>query len=145
MNLNNFGIVNGRMAKDPKVFTNSDGSRKVMVSVATQHDYKGKDGKRGVDYIQLEAFLPADKEGNGAFDYLHKGDRVAFQYTVRQNVFEKNGETIYSQVLNIEKTNLQETKKDSAGHAAQAAAQGTPMNPDSMPAAAADDDVPFGE
>ena len=58
MNMNNFGIVDGHMARDPKIFTNADGSRKVMVSVAAQHDYKSKDGKRGVDYLQLEAFIP---------------------------------------------------------------------------------------
>lgn len=146
MNMNNFGIVDGRMARDPKIFTNADDSRKVMVSVAAQHDYKSKDGKRGVDYLQLEAFIPADKQGNGAFDYLHKGDRVAFQYTVKQNTFEKNGKTIYNQVLSIEKTNLKETKKagaSDASSAASAAAVGTPMTPDDMPAP--DEDAPFGE
>ena len=144
MNMNNFGIVEGRMAKDPTIFTNKDGSRKVKVTVAARRDYKSADGTRKVDYIDLECYIPSDKTGNGAFDYLHKGDRVGFQYTVRQNVYEKDGKTQYEQVHVIEKTDLKETKRDNAQKAAATAAEGTAVTPDSAPVTA-DDDAPFGE
>lgn len=143
MNISNYGVIEGRLAKDPKVFTNSDGSRKVMITVAAQRNYKNKDGQRETDFIQLEHYLPATKEGNGAYDILKKGDTAAFQYTVRPNNYEDaNGNMHYGQCLLIEQTQIRSTKNSVQKGAA--AAQGTPVTPD-MPAAADEDDVPFTE
>ena len=38
-NLSNFGLIEGRLTKDPIVFENSDGSRKVLLNVAVRDPY----------------------------------------------------------------------------------------------------------
>lgn len=118
-NIRNFGIAEGRLTKDPAVFTNSDGSKKVMVTVAVQDNYKSKTtGERNTQFINLEAFISNKSKGLGAFDYMHKGDLVGFEYTIRSNNYtSKNGVAHYDQVLFIQSTDLKETKKAQAARA----------------------------
>lgn len=141
MNMQNFGILDGRLAKDPVVFNNKDGSRKIMVTIAVPRNYKNKDGKRDTDFIQAEQYMRADKVGNGAWDILKKGDSVSVEYTVRQNNYtDAKGETHYGQSLVIEQTNIRSTKNNANSVAAgAAAAEGTPATP-----AVDEEDAPFG-
>lgn len=123
-NIRNFGIAEGRLTKDPAVFTNSDDSKKVMVTVAVQDNYKSKTtGERNTQFINLEAFISNKSKGLGAFDYMHKGDLVGFEYTIRSNNYtSKNGVAHYDQVLFIQSTDLKETKKAQAARANATAA-----------------------
>lgn len=118
-NIRNIGIAEGRLTKDPVVFNNSDGSKKVMVTVAVQDNYKNSGtGERGTQFINLEAFISNKSQGLGAFDYMHKGDLVGFEYTVRSNNYtDKDGVAHYGQVLFIQSTDLKETKKSQAARA----------------------------
>lgn len=143
MNMNNFGIINGRMASDPTIFTNKDGSRKIKVSVAAKRNYKNKEtGKVDVDFVQLEAFIPASKEGNGAFDYLHKGDNVAFEFAVRYSRYtDKDGKEHFNQVLEIQQTELRGSKRTSTP--AEAAAEAAKATPATEAAPADDEELPF--
>lgn len=139
MNMQNFGILSGRLAKDPVVFDNKDGSRKIMVTIAAPRNYKNKDGKRDTDFIQCEQYMRADKVGNGAWDILKKGDSVDVEYTVRQNTYtDAKGETHYAQSLVIEQTNIRSTKSNNMA-AGAAAAQGAGVTPDTD----AEEDAPF--
>lgn len=123
-NIRNIGIAEGRLTKDPVVFNNSDGSKKVMVTVAVQDNYKNSTtGERGTQFINLEAFISNKSKGLGAFDYMHKGDLVGFEYTVRSNNYtDKEGNARYGQVLFIQSTDLKETKKSQAARATSNAA-----------------------
>lgn len=123
-NIRNLGIVEGRLTKDPVVFENSDGSKKVMVTVAVQDNYKNANtGERGTQFINLEAFVSNKSKGLGAFDYMKKGDLVGFEYTVRSNNYtDKEGVQHYGQVLFIQSTDLKETKKSQAARATANAA-----------------------
>ena len=69
INPRNFGIAIGRLGRDPKVFMNRDGSKKILMSLAVRQNYKGSDGKHGVDWVDLEAFVPA----NAAPELLEMG------------------------------------------------------------------------
>lgn len=123
-NIRNIGIAEGRLTKDPVVFNNSDGSKKVMVTVAVQDNYKNSTtGERGTQFINLEAFISNKSKGLGAFDYMHKGDLVGFEYTIRSNNYtDKDGVAHYGQVLFIQSTDLKETKKSQAARATSSAA-----------------------
>ena len=122
MNIRNFGVAEGRLTRDPYIVENRDGSKKVMLTVAAQNDFKNKDGKRDSQFISLEGFIPAGKDA-GVYTLLHKGDMVGLGYTVRTNNYtDKNGETVYSQVLFIQTVDLRETKAAAAAHAAGSAA-----------------------
>ena len=61
-NMRDFGIVTGRLTRDPDFHDNRDGSRKVRFTVAAQNHFTDKDGKRGSQFIPLEAFLSYKQE-----------------------------------------------------------------------------------
>lgn len=114
INLNNYGVVEGRLTKNPTFFANSDGSCKVALTVAAQDNFKRKDGTRSVQFVPLEHLIPASqiKDGkHGVYDCMHKGDLVAFQYAVKQNNYkDKAGNDVYGIVLDIGNVQLKESK-----------------------------------
>ena len=134
MNIKNNGIVIGRATKDPKFFTNSDGSKKVMLTVAAQDNFRGRDNKRGTQFVPVEAFVPAGTNGLGVYDHIHAGDLIGVEYSVRSSQYEKNGETVYSIALQVQSVDLMESKATTDARAAKKA-EGAP--------AAAPDELPF--
>lgn len=124
-NIRNYGIVTGRLTKDPAVYNNADGSRKVRFTVAAQDQFTDGHGNRGSQFIPLEAFIPAKQQGNGAYDYLDCGDLVACSYTVQNNNYKnKSGEMVYGLVLLVDSVALLEsrTSKEARLAAREAAA-----------------------
>lgn len=139
MNIKNFGVVVGRLTKEPTVFTNSDGSRKVMLTVAAQDNFKNAANEREAQFVNLEAFVSNKSQGLGVYEYMHKGDTVGLGYTVKSNNYEKNGEQVYTQVLQVTDVDLMETKSSQARRAAIAA---NAAAVDAAPAAPAVPDAP---
>ena len=124
MNSNNFGLARGRLTRNPAVFTNKDGSRKVKFTLALHDNYIGKDGKRGCQFITFEDFLRADKPDNGVFDYIHEGDLVSVRYTMKTNTYkDKNNATVYSQVLAAQEVQIEETRRVIEARMARKAAE----------------------
>lgn len=110
-NIRNYGMVTGRLTKNPDIRTNSDGSRKVRFTVAVQDSYTSKDGKRGSQFIPLEAFLTASQQTNGAYDYVEEGDLVSCSYTVNNNNYtDRNGQKVYGLALLVGEIALLESK-----------------------------------
>lgn len=110
-NMRNFGIVTGRLTKDPDFHDNRDGSRKVRFTIAAQNQFADKEGKRGSQFIPLEAFLSYKQEGNGVYDYLEQGDLVSCSYTILNNNYrDKDGNMVYSLSLLVDSVTLLETK-----------------------------------
>lgn len=90
----NFGSATVRLAADPTVFTNTDGSRSVTLSGYADHNYTSRDGKVGSDNIQFNAFVAKDRQP-GALTRIHKGDLVQITYSLRTESFERAGKTVY--------------------------------------------------
>lgn len=112
MNLNNFGTSTGRLTREPVVFENKDGSRKVLFTLAVPNNYKNKEGKRDANFIAYEGFVNADKVGLGVYDYMHTGDLVSVSYSVRsKNYTRKDGTAVYEQILQVEDVELRESQK----------------------------------
>ena len=110
MNMRNFGIAEGRLVRDLTIFENSDGSRKVMMTLAVKDNFEsGSDKSRQSQFINLEAFLKPGYK-NGVYELIHKGDFIGVQYSVRSNTYVKNGETVYSQILLVESVDIKESK-----------------------------------
>lgn len=110
-NLRNQGMVIGRLARDPMVYNNRGGSRKILLTVAAQDNYVDKDGKRQSQFVSLEAFVRANQRGNGVYDCVQQGDLISCSYSVRNNTYtDKNGETVYGQVLLVDEVALLESK-----------------------------------
>lgn len=94
-NVRNTGTVIGRLAKDPVVFTNSDGSKKVAFTLMVDHNYTDAQGNRGADAVPVEAFVRATTNGTGPFGSIHKGDLVGVNVRLRQDRYTKNGVEIF--------------------------------------------------
>jgi single-strand DNA-binding protein len=111
LNLNNYGIVTGRLTTDPFIYQNSDGSRKIRITLAVSNNYKNPDGKRSTQFLPLEAFIPVDRK-LGVFDMVHAGDKISAAYTVKNNNYtDKNtNKMIYGLVLQIERISFEESK-----------------------------------
>lgn len=110
-NMRNFGIVTGRLTKDPTFYENRDGSRKVRFTVAAQDQFTDREGNRNSQFIPLEAFIPASQQGNGAYAYMNQGDLVSCSYTVQNNNYrDRNGETVYGLALLVDSITLLESK-----------------------------------
>lgn len=112
MNLVNYGVVTGRVTKDPMIYTHSDGSRKVKVTVAAADNFiSGPNKEKQTRFIPVEAFIPATKQGNGVYELIGKGDLIMVGYSVRNNHYiDKNGEQQFNIVLNVEEVQLLESK-----------------------------------
>ena len=110
-NIRNYGIVTGRLTKDPPDYTNNDGSRKIRFTVAAQDHFTDGGGNRGSQFIPLEAFIPAKQTGKGPYDYLDCGDLVSCSYTVQNNNYkDKGGEMVYGLVLLVDSIALLESR-----------------------------------
>lgn len=145
-NTRNFGIATGRLTKDPHVFpVNKDGSRKLKVSLAVQDNFKNKEGQRGVQFLEFEAFVPGSKEGLGVYDYMHKGDLVSLGYTLRTNNYkDANGVMHYGQIALIQEVDLMASKKTEAKDSkAENQATAAPAQDDPEDLTAWEDDKPF--
>lgn len=90
-NPRNNGIVTGHLAADPKVFTNSDGSHKILFTVYAARDYTNKAGVRESDAIGFEAFIPAGATNLGPYAHMHTGDLVSVGYSLRMDSYATEG------------------------------------------------------
>jgi single-stranded DNA-binding protein len=76
--LNNTNLI-GRLAADPRVFPNSDGSKKVLFTLYVDRNYRNAGGEVVSDQIPVEAFVSKDVNGLGPYSHIHAGDLVAVQ------------------------------------------------------------------
>lgn len=95
-NAANNGTIIGRLAADPRVFSNADGSKKVLFTLYADRAYKTRDGKTISDQISVEAFVNNKVEGTGPYTNVHKGDLVALSTHIEQIPYQgQSGETVY--------------------------------------------------
>lgn len=126
-NLENYGIISGRLVSDPQIYENADGSRKIRITLAASNNYRNKDGSRSAQFIPLEAFIIANKakKDNGVFDLMHIGDKITVSYTVKNNNYtdRSTGKPVYGLVLQIENVKLDESKATTAARQEAKAAE----------------------
>lgn len=109
--LNRGQITKSPLAADPNEFDNTDGSKKVMVTVYVDGRYTGADGSRPSDRIQLQTWIvPTTDYAKTPIAYLHKGDAAAFEYELRSLEYaDKEGVMHYEQVCFITDVELLDT------------------------------------
>ena len=119
MNIRNYGVIEGRLTRDPSIITNKDGSRKVFISIAARDNFKNADGKRGTQFVSLEAFISNKQASNGVYGYMHKGDMVALHYTVKcfRYTPKDSTEEVFGQTLFIQEVDLKDNNKRTDGDA----------------------------
>lgn len=166
INPDNFAIVKGRLASDPRFFPNKDGSRTVRFTILANQNFTKRNGERGTDAVSLERFIPADRS-NGVFDMIHQGDLVRIMHhpTTESYTDLNTGETHYIEKHIVDDVQMEESRKvttarlakrvveqDAQNRAAQAAQAAAPVQqaaPVSQAPVFADDALnasdPFGD
>jgi single-strand DNA-binding protein len=92
-NLNRVQII-GRLGKDPESRTTKNGTEYAVFSVATNHYWKNRDGKRQeeTNWFYVQAW---GKLGEICKKYLKKGSLVYLEGRLRTESYEHEGETRY--------------------------------------------------
>ena len=140
LNIDNFGLAEGRATSDPVVFDNKDGSKKVRITLAIPNNYKNRDGSRSSEFIPFESFIPAGRanEGVGIFQNIGKGDLLKVEYSLKNNDYtDAAGNKVYGIVCMIDSLKMVEPKTvTDARHAANATAAAEAEAPDAVDAVA---------
>ncbi|WP_284982354.1 single-stranded DNA-binding protein [Arthrobacter sp. efr-133-TYG-118] len=146
-NVANNGTIIGRLARDPKVFANEDGSAKVVFTVFVNRNYKNRAGERLADAIPLETFINKDANFEATpYANVHKGDLVAVGTELRMNEYERGGETVRDLKVITTGITFLESRHTVQNRLAQrvSAAEQTNREVQAAPAAAAPAPVPAG-
>ncbi|MFD2794590.1 single-stranded DNA-binding protein [Promicromonospora vindobonensis] len=158
-NPRNNGTVIGRLANDPKVFENKDGSKKVLLTIFADRNYTNAQNERPSDAIPVEAFVRSQTQGLGPYSNIHKGDQVAIGYTLRMDRYSKNGEQVFDLKVTAEDITFLEPRSVTQARLAErvvnAEAQNQAARQDQVHVAAAaaqpatssavqDEQLPFG-
>lgn len=128
INTRNDGTAIGRLAADPRLFENKDGSRTVRFTVLVDQDFVNANGERGTDAVPVERFIPADR-GNGVFDMIHQGDLVQVSYRATTDSYvDRNGERRYVTKLIVADVQMLESRKVTTARLAKRAAEQDAQN-----------------
>ena len=129
INPDNFAIVKGRLASDPRFFPNKDGSRTVRFTILANQNFTKRNGERGTDAVSLERFIPADRS-NGVFDMIHQGDLVRIMHhpTIESYTDLNTGETHYIEKHIVDDVQMEESRKVTTARLAKRAAEQDAQN-----------------
>lgn len=113
INFNNYGILEGRVVRDPKAFDNNGGTA-YMFTLAIDRNYTDKNGKTPTDFVDVKGFVSntAKTAGKGrVYDYIKKGNTVQVAFTVESFVKTVNGANEYGRTLRITEVHLVRSSK----------------------------------
>lgn len=124
INPKNFAVIKGRLASDPRFFTNKDGSRTVRFTILADQNFTKRNGERGTDAVSVERFIPNDR-GNGVFDMIHQGDLVTVMHHPTTDVYTDpdTGETHYIPKNIVDDVQMDEKREVTTARLARRAAQ----------------------
>ena len=118
-------ILEGRLGKDPEVRFLPDGKAVCSFSLATNHDWKGKDGAKETrtEWHNIVAF---GKTAENCGQYLKKGSKILLDGEIRYESYEKNGEKKYITKIHAQTVKFLDGKAEdgSQGQVAQAVGEG---------------------
>ena len=90
INLDNFGGCIGTLQNNPVILPNRDGSKKILMTVLCS-DITKSNGHKTYQRIPVQGFIPKTYKGNGPYGYLHAGDEVHIEYSLKTT--DHNGKT----------------------------------------------------
>lgn len=115
----------GRLASDPKVFENRDGSKKVLGTIMVNGSKAGT-----VDAIPFQAFVPARVAKAGKLNgwgSVHKGDLVHMSGSLRSGAYTgADGNTVYTLAVTVQGFTFLESRSAKAARGAAPAVTEAP-------------------
>lgn len=134
-----YGLV--RAGKDPEVRYGNDNKPIARVSVACQRQYKDKNsGQYPTDWFQLTAF---GATATFVEKYVKKGGLYFIEGEIRNNNYEKDGKTVYSDQYIINSIQFANGKADNTSDPAPANDGGSDGFNPVDDSAASEDNLPF--
>ena len=108
-NLDNHGILTGRLV-NMKSFTCRDSSKRMLLTIAVQDNFRNRQGTKAAQFIPVSAFVPSSQK-RSIYDYIYKGDKISVAYSLRNNNYrDKNGNMHYEIEIFAEDVKIQEPK-----------------------------------
>lgn len=125
----NNGTLVGRLARDPKVFENSDGSKKVVFTVFAQRNYKSAQGETLSDAIPVEAFVRKSTEfAKTPFANIHKGDLVGLNTALQMDHFNRGGDEVFELKVIVEDITFLESRSVTQARLAERVSEAEKVN-----------------
>ena len=122
-NLDNHGLVQGRLTDEIKQYINRDRSRRLLFTIAVQDTYRNRTGVKTTQFIPITSFVPASQK-RSIYDHIHKGDKVSIAYSLRNNNYtDKEGVAHYGLEVYAEDVKIQEPKSVTAARRAALATE----------------------
>ena len=113
LNQRNYGVYEGRLVNDPVFFTAASGGETVLLKVGCRRNFKTKDADEyESDFAEFRTFIPRNVANHGVYGYLHKGDLISIQYSLRTGSSEAaDGTRNYYQSCYIEGLEMKEGRQ----------------------------------
>ena len=89
----NYISLMGRVVREPEIKYTNDNKCIARYSIAVSRKFKNKQGNYDTDFFNLVSF-----NSTALFieKYLHKGVKILVEGELRNNNYEKDGKTVYS-------------------------------------------------
>lgn len=103
-------IVMGRLGRDPKVRYTSTGKPVASFALAVDRDFKGPDGRRETDWLQIVAW---DSKARFAQQYFHKGQQALVEGRLQlRDWTDRDGNKRRSAEVVVEQMYFGDSKRD---------------------------------
>lgn len=123
-NPSNTVVITGRLASDPRVFPNSNGSATVRFTVMADRTYTDKHGV-GSDAIPFKTYVASQDVYLKLWSHLHKGDLVTITGALRIDHYVKNGQDVYEPTVEPDRVKFLDSRAVVAGRLAARVAAAT--------------------
>jgi len=108
-NIQNYGVIVGRLCRPVQYFEHSTGARTAVLTVACRRNFpQGPDHEYATDFIQVQMYIAPKTKGVTA--WLDTGDKVGVSYSLRSSVSEKDGVKHYYQIVYAESIEILESR-----------------------------------
>jgi len=145
-------IIMGNLGQDPEVRYMPSGTAVVNISVATNRSWKDKETGEQQDETSWHRCVAFGKTAEIINDHFRKGRKILIEGRLRYGSYEKDGHTVYTTEIVIDRFEFVEKKSggDSRPHPAGADSTSAPPpadRPADIPETGTqdefDDDIPF--
>lgn len=115
----NLVVLYGRLTKDPELRYSQGGTANTFATIAVDRGLSKEKrqeaeaaGQPTADFIGIKAF---GKTAEMPANYFHKGNRIAVEGKIATGSYEKNGQTIYTTDVIVNRVHFIESAKENSG------------------------------
>jgi single-stranded DNA-binding protein len=109
-NPSNTVVITGRLARDPKVFGNGDGSATVRFTVMADRTYTDKAGVDS-DAIPFKTYVASKEVYDKLWGRLHTGDLVTITGALKIDHYIRGGQDVYEPTVEPDRVKFLDSRK----------------------------------